>query len=518
MTRHQVRALLLRGALSSYVRMAVRLGLGLLTFRLLFQYLSPEEFGFWSLLWSLFGYGLLLDFGFGTAAQKRVAEHAHTPDHPGLSHTLSTILCFYAVVAAVAALVGLAAAGPIVNLLGVSPANHDAFQSLLRVFLALTCVAFPFGVFPEILLGQQRVTTANLLSIASFTANFLAVAAVVHFRLPLTTLVVLTLLSIIGPNALAGWLALRRLPGVRLAPALFRRRALLETGRFGLYATLNVLGTTLRQKTDQPVLGTVLGVAAVAPYQAGGRIGEMFGLLTRQIADLLAPTAALLHARGESPALRQLLLDGLRFSTLAATPLYVATAISMTPLLRLLTGIAHPAPEMWWTGQLLLAWYYSTTLTHWVYRRIFLMAGQERRIVRQLLWEAGANLLLGILLTATFRSILGVAVGALVPTIGFGWGVLWGWNAREAGLSRTELFLRTVVPAWKACLPLLGVAAILHSLPGHANAMPTPGRSLLEFLLLGMAAVAGMAWLGLGPRERTAIRARLREVLPTPTA
>ena len=88
-------------SISNYVRTVLGMVVGLLTFRMMYRQMPPEEFGFWSLLWSVFGYGILLDFGFGFAAQKRVAELSVKQDWAELSRVLSTILFFYFGVAAV---------------------------------------------------------------------------------------------------------------------------------------------------------------------------------------------------------------------------------------------------------------------------------------------------------------------------------------------------------------------------------------------------------------------------------
>ena len=63
--------------------------------RLLFSNLSEAEFGYWSLLWSLFGYGVLLDFGFGFTAQKVVAEKTTKGDTAGLNSLMSTLIWTY---------------------------------------------------------------------------------------------------------------------------------------------------------------------------------------------------------------------------------------------------------------------------------------------------------------------------------------------------------------------------------------------------------------------------------------
>lgn len=507
--QHQV----MRSAASGYVRLALRMVLGVVTFRLLFQGLSPEAFGFWSLLWAIFGYGILLDFGFGYAAQKRVAELTVRGDTQELSRVLSSIVGFYCAAALVAAGLGIGLSGPLVDLFRVSPEHREEYRTVLAVFLAGIGIAFPLGVFPDVLAGQQRLVLANNLAMITNLANFAAVVLVITCRWSLLTLVLLTLAGVILPQIAAARFALGHLPGVRLRPGLISRRTLADTGRFSLYAYVNMLGNVLRNKADQPVISLLIGVSAITPYQAGGKIGEMFGQLTKQIADVLSPTAAHLHARGDTEALRGMLLHGLRFSILLATPLYLLCALQLDPLIRLLTGVDHPTTEMRVTGQVLLLWHYSLVLTHWVFKRMFFMAGQERRMMRQGLAEALANVALSVVLTAVFRSITGVAFGSLIPTVLFGWGLLWGWAAREAGLSRRGLFRAVVLPAWTGCLPLLLLGGVLHWMPWPG----APGwivRFLAESVLSAAVGAAGLWFLALKPLEREAVIRRLRSRLP----
>lgn len=508
MNREEVRRNVIRSTVSGYVRLVVRMGLGLVTFRLLYQGLTREQFGFWSLLWAIFGYGILLDFGFGYAAQKRVAELMVRQDWEALSRVLSTIFFFYAGAALVAMVAGVLGSDFLIGLFKVSEASRASFRLVLVVFLVGIGLAFPMGIFPEVLQGQQRIMAANNLQVVSTVANFICVGMVVWFRLGFLVLVVLSLLCMLIPYAWAAVLALRAMPGVRLRPGLFSRRALFDTGRFSVFAYANTLSNVLRNKTDQPVIGSVLGVAAVAPFQAGSKVGEMFGQLTRQIADVLSPTAAHLHARGDREALRDMLIDGMRFSVLAATPLYILMAAYLEGLIRVLTGVREPGPEMVLAGQLLLFWYYSLVLTHWVFKRMFMMAGQERRMMWQGVGEAALNLALSIVLTIALHSIVGVALGSVIPTCILGWTVLWGWAAKEAGLGRWALFRRVVLPAWIGCLPMIALAAAFRLQPWWASGATT-WRVLGEGALVGGAGLVGLWFSAFTPDDRARVMTKL---------
>lgn len=122
--------------------------------------------------------------------------------------------------------------------------------------------------------------------------------------------------------------------------------------------------------------------------------------------------------------------------------------------------------------------------------------------------EAAANLTLSITLTVVFRSILGVALGSVVPTVLFGWGLLWGWAAHEAALSRWQLFARIVLPAWKGCLPMLALVAAFRLQPWwHSGS--NSALVLLEGALVGALGLAGLWRLALSPAERASLAAKI---------
>jgi len=519
MTHDQVKKNVVRSAMTSYLRIVVRMGLGLVTFRLLYQNLTSEEFGFWSLLWAVFGYGILLDFGFGYSAQKRVAELSVKQDWLELSRVLSTIFFFYVIAAATAFLLGVVFSGPLINMFKVSAQHHEEYRRIMLVFLAGIGVAFPFGIFPEVLQGQQRIATWNNVVIAGAVMNAAVIIATVLFHWGFLVLVILSVLSFLVPYFVAARLSLRHLPEVKIHPSLFCRKTIVETSRFSLYAYANTLGSILRNKTDQPVISTVLGVAQVTPYQAGSKVGEMFSMMTSQLACVLSPTAAHLHAKGDAAGLRDILLSSMRFSIIAATPLYVVTAAYMEGVIRILTGVKHPTAPMLWSGELLLFWYYSLVLTHSVFKNMYMMAGQERRMMLQGVCEAGVNIALSIGLTFWLRhalgvewGILGVALGSVIPTFLFGWGLIWGWAAHEAKMSRWQLFRRVLLPSWRGAVPMVAAAVALRYQTFWASGSNTM-LTLGEGALVGAVGLLGMWFITFNPAERENYAGKIRRKL-----
>lgn len=122
--------------------------------------------------------------------------------------------------------------------------------------------------------------------------------------------------------------------------------------------------------------------------------------------------------------------------------------------------------------------------------------------------EAACNLTLSIGLTFVYGSIVGVALGSVIPTVLFGWGQLWGWAAKEAQLSRGALFARVILPAWRGCLPMLALAAAFRFQPWWASGSTTL-LVLAEGAIVGLAGLAGLWRFGLTPADRGRVLGRL---------
>jgi peptidoglycan biosynthesis protein MviN/MurJ (putative lipid II flippase) len=170
---------------------------------------------------------------------------------------------------------------------------------------------------------------------------------------------------------------------------------------------------------------------------------------------------------------------------------------------------------MFWSGELLLFWYYSLVLTHEVFKNMFMMAGQEKKMMQQGVIEAAFNLVLSIGLTFWFKyafgvrwGILGVALGSVIPTFVFGWGFIWGWAAKEAGLGRRELFAQVIAKTWLASIPMAVVAAALRFQPFWASGSNT-FRMIMESSVVVAFGLVCLWRIALSPGERASFGAKI---------
>lgn len=411
-----------RNTFTNYLRTVLRMGTGVVLFRLTFQHLSPEQFGFYSLLWSLFGYTILLDFGLGFTAQKAVAEGTASGEVAGVNRLICTIFWSFAAVAVALLLLFSLGKGAFLTWTHVAPENRADFGQAFMIFFVAMALAFPMGLFPEMLRGLQRIDLANWVTIAALLGNFgfMTWALLAHWSFQ--SIVLISVATTVLPNFVALFLVFQRIPGLSLHPRNFHLASVRGVLSFSIVAYLITFTNLIMARTDQAVISFTIGIAFVALYQAGYKAAEMFGIFSVQMQDALSPAAAQLRARGDREGLRELLIKSTQLIVFLTTPLYALCAAYLEPLIGVLTGLKSVDTATYWVGQALLFSTFSSLITNSGAKRILMMCGWERQLLKISLVDAGLNLLVSLVLVHKF-GVLGVALGTTVPTVLLGW--LW---------------------------------------------------------------------------------------------
>ena len=473
---------------TNYLRTILRLVSGLVLFRLTFQYLSPQAFGFYSLLWSLFGYTILLDFGLGFTAQKAVAEHSVDQKTDRLNQLLATIFWSFAAIGGALLIVFLAGRPFFLKWTQVDPAHWESFGHAYIIFFCAMAVAFPLGIFPELLRGLQRIDLANWLVIGSTIINLGLMAWALIHGWSLPSIVAISVVTTVAPNALAWFMVMPRIPGISLHPRHYRFSAVRGVLAFSLVAYLITFTNLIMARTDQAVISFSIGVGFIALYQAGYKVSEMFGLFSVQMQDALTPAAAQMHIQNDRAGLRDLLIKSSTFTLLLTTPLYALSAAYLTPLVKILTGLETLETDTYLVGQALLLATYSSLITNSCSKRIMMMCGWEKRLLRISLVDAVANLILSVILVHKL-GVLGVALGTMIPTVLVGWTWVLPLTARFAETGVFALLGEIILPVIK---PLAAGLAVLAGLTWFVPFPPDGGffdcvwRGLLVIIPVGL--------------------------------
>jgi O-antigen/teichoic acid export membrane protein len=454
-----------RNTATNYLSTIVRMGTGVVLFRLLFQHLTREQFGYYSLLWSLFGYAILLDFGLGFSVQKTVAQKSTTGDIAAINRLVTTIFwTFFGLAAAL--LVLFAAIQPwFLAWIKVAPASRPEFGAAYLVFFAAMAFNFPLALFPEMLRGLHRLDVVNWTLIASQVLNLFVMVWALEAHWAFTAIVLISAATTAAPNITAGFLARRFLPGLSLHPRNFHFPEVRGILSFSLVAYLITFTNLIMLRADQGVISVTVGVAFVAIYQVGYKAAEMFGLFSKQIQEALSPAAAHLGGKNDHAGVCNLLFQSSRFTILLTTPLYALCAAYLEPVIKILSGLKHVDHSTFWVGQALLLATYSSMLTNSCPKRVLVMCGWEKQLLKVSATDAALNFLLSLILVYPL-GVLGVAIGTLIPTVLVGWLWMLPLTAKFTQRGTFSVLKEYIQPVLGPIAASLGVLALLVTLCG----------------------------------------------------
>ena len=501
---------ILFGTGTNYGKIGCRMMVGIITFRALFQGLDDASFGFYQLLWGVIGYAVLMDFGFGFAVQRTVAQSdgaQHKEAKKAAGEAVSTVFWTF---------VGLALSmGVVLTLLGPSlldsldfgsQAARDQAGPAALVFLIGLMAAFPFGIFREILRGLNRIHVANICEIVGIIGQGVGICLALHYEANLSVLVAVGVGANIVPLCamalLVAIIAPHLIPNLRL----FRLKRVRELAGFSLVAYIITMTNLIMGQTDQLVIGGMLGVAAIALYQPGFKLAQMFGQLAIQMHDVLGPLAAKASGQTDEHQRKQhlvaLFCGGQRWGTMIALLLGLPMLALTEPLLRLLTGVESPELVMIVVAQALIAGFMLSLIGAGTGKRILMMCGHHKFVLGASIAEAVINLGVSLLAIWWLNSPVGAAVGTLVAHVIIPIPFVLTLSARRLGINPRQAWAETL----RGFLALSPAALVALAVAMFTPATLSLATFLIAATLIGLTAVLGILCLGMSADERQTLQ------------
>ena len=435
---------------SNYLATIIKFVVMVYLTREMFLQLPKESYGFWALLWSIFGYSVLLDLGFGVALQKKTSEVLEHQDWDSYNRTASTLFGTYFLLGFVIVVLTCISA-PFLNLIFVFEPETQALYTQCYLFFGIgTGLIFPFGIFMEVLRGALCMQVRNRIEVLRDIANCIALVIALRMNADIRVLAVIVITSQCLANIAMYIAAKRALPRLRLSWRLYSPTKMVELMSFSLCAYVITISNLIVFRTDQIVISALAGVGLVAYYHVTTRLAEIFRLLCSQIHDVLAPMSSSLNAQQDKQALRQLLGRSQRFVCLIVVLLIVPAWFFVEDLLRIWLELDNQ--QTFWCARILLLNIAILVIYRNTTNQILLMCGYQKPLMWIGITECIANLILSCLLIKPL-GILGVALGTLIPNT---------LLAIFVNIPMTRKFTQTSI--WQIYKPLV-IASLAVGLP-----------------------------------------------------
>ena len=499
-----------RNALSSYANLVLGIILSLVLTRVLLRNLGTSTYGLWIVLLSIVGYLALLDVGVSTAAVQRVARMTADGDNEGLANVIRTTSVFFTVSGAIAVAVTLCLAPFLSSIVHLGPISGHVAGITLVLLGMMIAVKFVAAVPNAVLFGVGRSDRSQQIGLAGLFVTQIAQVVVVLAGAGLVGLGIVTLLGNLFSFAMNS-LLVRRITGHSVRAGRFQRHILTDLLRFGGRNTVIAISGMVSFSLDAVIIGVILPVAQVAPYDIALSTANLTRNLTTYGGDLLLPTYAHFESV-KDPARQARVFSRTVLATLSISlPILVALAAFGDPILKLWLGEVPPK-----TYSIMIALGFVTALElpgHQCF--IFLTGiGRNQLMMRMAVIGATVNFAGSIAFTFLLGPI-GPAIGSLPAVLVIDFTILPIIVCRYLELPYGRYVRDALVPV----LPSLAVAGalaggILLLVPAHAGA-PTfragvQGLVSAAVVVLGAWAVMAAVALRIEPGMRQAVVARLR--------
>jgi O-antigen/teichoic acid export membrane protein len=496
-----------RNVSTRYLAYGIDAVLGLLMLPFNMAHLGKPMYGLWMLAASITTSFALLDLGYGGSAVRFIARYRALRDSDGLNEVLSTLFVVYSAIGLITLCGGLLLSPYLSTFFRIAPEQVTTAQYVFLLITTYVALRFVFSVYGGVVVGFQRYSLNNMVSIVMSIAVAAVNVAVVLAGFGLVALVAATTLVRVGGLFLYRLNAHRVYPAMHINPRAFSRRRLREVTGFSVYMLFLDFGNKLNYSTDTMVLGAFMGTAAVALWTPAQRLTELLTRLTNQLNDALFPMVVDSHASERTEQLRMAFVQCTRLSLAIALPLAGGVALVAGPLIRVWVG-----PTFTQTGTVLqmLAALVVLRVGNATANTILRGAGEHKRLTLYVAVTGVANLLLSIALVKPL-GLVGVALGTVIPVAAMSVFASFPTACRRVGLTTFEGVRKAV---WPAVWPAITIVICLRL------ALPLGGLSLMALAVkLAVAAVlyeAVFFGLALGRNERRLYVRKVRELMPRP--
>jgi O-antigen/teichoic acid export membrane protein len=326
---------------TGYAGLIVALLLSLFLTPITLRYLGSSTYGLWIVITAVGGYVGLLDAGVSTATAQMVASATAVRDYKRVADILASAQVFFAVTGALA--IGLILA--LVPLLGsvFSVGNEPLSSARLALLLTgmLTVVSFLTAVPQCALYGAGRNDRSSLvgIGIGILTQGGQITAVLLGGGLVglLSVSVAGALLNFGGTRLIARRLGLLGQHNGR--PSRPMLRELLRSGRRNAVVAL---AGTVAYSLDAVVIGIILPVRQVAPYDIGLSTANFVRSMATTATGLLLPAYAHSFTLKDDERQFRLFSRAVLASMCITVPMVVALIAFGQPLMRLWLGTVPP--------------------------------------------------------------------------------------------------------------------------------------------------------------------------------
>lgn len=314
-----------RGALLSYINIALTNVIGLIITPFMVRSLGDSEYGLYTLIGAFVGYISIMDLGLNNTIVRYVAKYRALADITGERKFLGTAMIIYCVISLLVVILGTVFYFNLDVIFDKSLTEVELEKAKLMMLILIFNLAFtlPGGAFTAIANAYESFVFPRLLSIIKYIIRSILVVIILIYGADSIGLVVLdTLVNII--TIVLTFVFIRRKLRVKFDFSKPQKDLLLEIFSYSLWIFIFAIVGQLQWRGGQFVIGTSLGTKEVAVYAIGILLGSYYGAFSGAIAGVFLPRAtSMVTKNATSDSLTTMMVKIARYSLFSLMLIFI---------------------------------------------------------------------------------------------------------------------------------------------------------------------------------------------------
>lgn len=289
------------GAIITYLTNACNIIISILMTPIILKLIGNQEYGLYSLVYSMMAYFSVLDFGFGNAMIRYVSKFkAENKDDKSIN---SLFLLIYLFIGIIALIIGSVVYFNLNNIFGKSLSSQELkkINIMMIIFLINVAISFPLSVFDSYVMANEKfifLKFINLLKIILYPLIILPLL-ILGFK-SITMVVVFTSLNLLSHICYAIYSLVKLKMKITLNVKKVNFGIFKEIIGYSFFVFLTLIVDTIFNNTDQVILGIVSGTTAVSIYSVANQIKNANNNFSTAISGLFLPNITKLFAKKET--------------------------------------------------------------------------------------------------------------------------------------------------------------------------------------------------------------------------
>ena len=312
-TRTTAGSVLAKNTLINLSGMVLPLIVGIICIPFAIKGLGTEGFGIFSIVWVVFGYFSLLDFGLSKSTTKYVAEIAGSDEDSGIPAIVWTAGLISVILGVFGAVIILATSTHLItSILDIDPGFIDETQKSFQYTAIGLPVILISTSFQGVLGAAQRFDLVNLIFIPVSMLNFIIPA--LSYPLDFSLSNVVLMIVIVRVLAVVGYLILC----MRVYPILSKRftfdnSILPKLLSYGGWVTVTSIVSPILVYMDRFFIGAILSTAVVAYYTAPYDMINRLRILPIAIMKTLFPELSAMSYQQNNTRIASLFIRAIKY-------------------------------------------------------------------------------------------------------------------------------------------------------------------------------------------------------------